>query len=465
MRVGSWVLLLLWALPAGGQPRDYVTVHTTPAHLRVYQLEESGWHFKGLSNGAPMKLFLGHGREVFLRFEYRSPDPLRAWLNPLLGPASPPLQPQYDAPTLEKLRASGWVVYTRVEGPALTHHVQLGAFDRYLEATAGAGTTLLFGLVGLLLVALWWRGRPRSVAWPAPPAFEAARAADYQPTEVLPALPWELSPGDCVLGYRIEARLGEGAFAVVYRVRRESDGERLAMKILRDTATLDFSTRERFQREMQAMNRLRHRSIPYLAEVGDYGRVPFLVMEYVEGQSLRERIQAGDLSYRARLEALRDLAAALRFAHQHDILHRDVKPENALYRRDGSVCLSDFGLARGLENSNLTMEGSVLGTPGYLAPEVIRGEPASPKSDQYSLGCLAFELLSGRLPYPGSGPMEQLVGHLQHPVPLLQSVGKFPNWINETVRRMMDKNPEKRFPSMQEVEELFERMLASTQAR
>ena len=158
---------------------------------------------------------------------------------------------------------------------------------------------------------------------------------------------------------------------------------------------------------------------------------------------------------------MRDLAAALSFAHRHGILHRDVKPENVIVRPQGGTCLTDFGLARADDSAELTVEGTVMGTPAYLPPEILQGQSPTALSDQYSFACVSYELLTGQPPFPGDKPLEVMMAHLNQPIPELRAQGTYPQWIADLLQRMMQKDPSKRYAGMDVVEQLIQRMLTS----
>lgn len=221
--------------------------------------------------------------------------------------------------------------------------------------------------------------------------------------------PWDVPLGDYIDGYKVQRRLGEGVSGVVYRVTSPG-GEHLALKLLK----INEELRPRWRREMVALLSLRHDNIPYLADFGEYRGMPYLCLELVEGRSLCQ--MPGDLNL------LRQLVDVLRYAHSQGILHRDLKPGNVMVTPDGTVKLSDFGLARAQDSTTLTAEGTLIGTPSYTAPEIFSGAAASPASDLYSLGCLAFEMLTGQPPFRGESPLALAVQHLHQPAPALSAL-------------------------------------------
>jgi serine/threonine protein kinase len=198
--------------------------------------------------------------------------------------------------------------------------------------------------------------------------------------------------------YELEEKLGEGAVGVVYR-GRSPDGRVVAIKALSPALGGDDEFRARFAREARVAQEVRHR---HLVDVVGHGEVegrPYLVLEYVPGGSLADRLRRGALGVDELVELVADVAAGLDALHRHELVHRDVKPSNIMLRGDGSAALTDFGLAKGAAYTVLSRPGQVLGTLDYLAPELVRGEPATPASDIYALGCVAFECLAGKPPF------------------------------------------------------------------
>lgn len=220
-----------------------------------------------------------------------------------------------------------------------------------------------------------------------------------------------LHPGDRVGPYRLVAPLGEGGMGIVFRADRSTGGV-AALKVLRRELSGDETFRRRFEREGRIAAQLDH---PHLVEVVDAGEAEglhYLASRFVEGETLADRLERDGplpLPDLARLAA--ELATGLDTLHEAGLVHRDVKPSNVMLGPDGAA-LTDFGLARGIADSVLTAPGRVVGTLDYLAPEVIRGQPAGPPADIYALGCLLYECVCSRPPF-GSRPFaEAAVAHL-----------------------------------------------------
>ncbi len=222
--------------------------------------------------------------------------------------------------------------------------------------------------------------------------------------------PWELAVGERVGGFEVLEAVGEGATSRVYRAR-DGQGQLVALKLLKSTAS------PRFQREMEVLRCLSHPQIPRLLGCGELRGLPFLALEWKEGQPLSGLVMP--LASAEAVGLVLELWHILRAAHEQGVVHRDVKPGNVLIDSRGSVCLTDFGLSRSQDCLTVTGEGALLGTPAYLAPELLSGQPASAGSDLYALGCLAYELLTGRLPFRGESQLALAVQHLHAQPPSL----------------------------------------------
>lgn len=213
--------------------------------------------------------------------------------------------------------------------------------------------------------------------------------------------------------YVLEAELGHGSMGTVYRAVRD-DGAVVALKVAAPALAADATYRRRFEREGQIAASFSHPHIAEVIEAGEVDSRPFLASRLVDGPTLAQRIDGGGpLADAEVVRIVAQVAAALDALHERDLVHRDVKPANVLLERDGNAALADFGLARGAADTVLTQTGRVSGTVDYLAPEVIRGEPATPLSDIYALGCLAYECLSGEPPFAERSVAEAILAHLE----------------------------------------------------
>ncbi|MFI1523893.1 serine/threonine-protein kinase [Kitasatospora cineracea] len=271
---------------------------------------------------------------------------------------------------------------------------------------------------------------------------------------------------DQLLGgrYRLVRQLGEGGMGQVWQAQDETLGRNVAVKVVSQLAgggSLGDEARARFLREARITAQLQHPNIVTIHDLGETGagneRVPFLVMELVRGEGLDAVLRRGvvTLADAARWGAL--ISDALAEAHAAGIMHRDIKPSNILITPSGGVKVLDFGIARAADPyataDRLTQTGFIVGTPPYMAPEQARGFP-EPGSDLYALGCLLFELITGRLPFQAPDTMGYLSAHLAQEPPTPSSVSTgIPSAWDDLVLRLLAKNPERRYPNATELSE------------
>src|ERR671927_1481051 len=224
--------------------------------------------------------------------------------------------------------------------------------------------------------------------------------------------------------YRSPKRIARGGMGEIYRATDSTLGRAVAVKVLAERYARDEAIRTRFTREALAAARLSGEpNIVTIFDVGEHAERPFIVMEYLSGGSLEDRVRRdGAQSPAQALEWLEQAARALDAAHAHGVVHRDVKPANLLLDRNDDIHVADFGIASAAGLDSLTMTGTVLGTAGYLSPEQARGERATDASDRYSLGIVAFELLTGKRPFAADSPTAEAAAHVNAPVP---SVSRF----------------------------------------
>ncbi len=232
--------------------------------------------------------------------------------------------------------------------------------------------------------------------------------------------------------YIINKKLGEGGMADVYLAQDSFLNREVAIKILRGKLSLDPVQLLRFQREANAASRLNHPNIVEIYDVGEDEGQHYIVMEYIQGKSLKELIsQRGAMDQQEAIQIMDQLLCAIIEAHKNNIIHRDIKPQNILVKDDGTVKIADFGIATVSDAVQLTQTDSVLGSVHYLAPELARGENASFQSDIYALGITLYELLTGQVPYTGDAPVQIAMKHMREELP---SVRKF----NPTVPQAME---------------------------
>lgn len=267
--------------------------------------------------------------------------------------------------------------------------------------------------------------------------------------------------------YHIVERIAAGGMGEVFRARDAVLSREVAIKVLHRSLASDQAFVERFRREARAAATLNHPNIVAVYDWGAVDGIYFMVMEYVHGRSVRELLNAsGRLAPAQAAEIVRQALLALEHAHARGIVHRDLKPENILVTPEGLVKLTDLGLARAFADGRTTRAGVVSGTVQYLAPEQIRGEPADPRSDLYSLGILTFELLTGRLPFTGETPMaiayQHLSGRVPRPSSLVPEVGpELDGFVASATDRDRELRPESARVMRRDLESIAERLPVS----
>lgn len=255
--------------------------------------------------------------------------------------------------------------------------------------------------------------------------------------------------------YQIESLLGRGGMATVYRAHDTALNRSVAIKVLDPNLTIDPRSVERFRREAVTSANLEHPSIVRVYDVQQEGNLHYIAMRYVSGTTLRDILRDnGPLPLDAITNIIRPVAAALHYAHRNGVIHRDVKPGNILVEPDGTVLLTDFGIARAADQaqSGLTATGQVMGTADYLAPEQISGKPAEARSDIYSLGVVLYELLTGVTPFSGETTASILYRQVHDSPAALRSINpRLPVELQPIVDRALAKNPALRYGDPMEI--------------
>lgn len=268
-----------------------------------------------------------------------------------------------------------------------------------------------------------------------------------------------LAAGTRLAHYEVLDFLAEGAMGEIYVARDLGLDRDVALKVLRPDVAEDERVIERFTREARAAARVNHPNLTHIYFVGNQGDVRFFVMELIPGQNLAEYVrEQGPLDLESAVDVIVQIAEGMAAAHAAGVIHRDLKPGNVLRRPDGFVKITDFGLARAFDaDGDMATSGLLLGTPYYMSPEQSRGQPVDPRSDVYTLGILAFHLLTGRPPFLGPTMTDILNDQQQTPLPRLRDLREgLTEALEEAVAWCCEKDPERRPQSMQVVAELFE---------
>jgi beta-lactam-binding protein with PASTA domain len=268
--------------------------------------------------------------------------------------------------------------------------------------------------------------------------------------------------------YELGETLGYGGMSEVHRGRDVRLGREVAVKVLRADLARDPQFQERFRREAQNAAALNHPAIVAVYDTGEtkteYGPLPYIVMEYVDGRTLRDIVKTqGPLSGKRAMEIMADVSAALDFSHRHGIVHRDVKPANVMITRTGAVKVMDFGIARAVADgqASVTQTAAVIGTAQYLSPEQARGETVDARSDVYAAGCVLFELLTGEPPFTGDSPVAVAYQHVREdPKPPSSLNPQVTPALDAIVLKALSKNPANRYQSAAEMRADLVRVLS-----
>lgn len=258
--------------------------------------------------------------------------------------------------------------------------------------------------------------------------------------------------------YRIEGRIGSGGMATVYLAEQPSIGRKVAVKVLPAIFMNDPTFLERFKREVQVIARLQHPRIVPVYDYGEHDSLPYIVMAYLDGGTLRDHIRDdGPLELTAIIRLTRQIAEGLDHAHKQGIIHRDFKPGNVLLDKSGNAYLADFGIAKISESASQLTGSGLVGTPAYMAPEMIDRAEASPSVDIYALGATVYEMLTGNQPFYGETPLRVMMAHAQDQIPDVRAaMPDLPPAMTHVINRALAKRPEMRYQTSFELVEALE---------
>jgi serine/threonine protein kinase len=273
--------------------------------------------------------------------------------------------------------------------------------------------------------------------------------------------------GDNIGPYRILEELGQGSMATVFKAYHAAQDRYIALKVLHPAFKEDPNFLERFEREARLVSRLEHPNIVPFYDSAEYEGYPYLVMKFIEGETLKARLKNGLLKDTDILTIARSVGAALTYAHKKGILHRDVKPSNVLLSTDGEVYLADFGLARLVATSDSTLSAELLiGTPQYISPEQASGvKDLDARTDVYSFGIMLYQMTVGRVPFDAEIPYAIVLDHIYKPLPLPREIKPSLSKKMETVLvKALAKERDERYPDADSLARAFETALAISPA-
>ncbi len=278
------------------------------------------------------------------------------------------------------------------------------------------------------------------------PSSETAQSLDEAGVAKLTRLLREATAGE----YEIEREIGRGGMGVVYTAIETQLRRQVAIKVLPPSLTFGEGAIERFQREARTAAHLEHPNVIPVHRVSSGTELMWYSMKYIEGHTLETELrEKGPLELDRTIEILDQVADALDYAHEHDVINRDIKPGNIMFDSRGNVIVADFGIAKELQEGYLTASGSLLGTPYYMSPEQYMGTEITGAADQYSVAVLAFQMLAGRLPFEATTPYDLLNKHVSQPPPSLEELRPgLPAHAYGAIERGLAKKRDQRFPSV-----------------
>jgi len=261
--------------------------------------------------------------------------------------------------------------------------------------------------------------------------------------------------------YEITGTLGEGGMAIVYQAKDIITDKDVAIKIIREETLKNPLNLTRFEREARAAASLKHQNIVQVSNLGAFQNRPYMVTELVKGKTLRDALNLrGKFSFLEACDIMYQLCSAVYYAHQHGVIHRDIKPQNVFITADGLIKLGDFGIATFQNSSHVTRSDVVVGSVHYMAPEISEGNPASPQSDIYSLGITFFELVTGRVPFDDESAVTVALKHIKDKFPSVRKFNpKCPIIIEKIIYKACAKSPYDRYKSAVDMRRDIERIL------
>lgn len=261
--------------------------------------------------------------------------------------------------------------------------------------------------------------------------------------------------------YKIKSILGEGGMAIVYQAEDLIAKKDVAIKIIKEDTMKNPVNLTRFEREARAAASLNHQNIVKVINLGTAEGRPYMVTELIKGQTLREVLNVrGKFSVLEACDIMYQLCSAVLNAHQHSVIHRDIKPQNVYMTSDSTVKLGDFGIATFQNASRVTRSEVVVGSVHYLAPEISQGNPATPQSDIYALGITFYELLTGKVPFDDESPVTVALMHIKDRMPSVRKINpKVPLIVEKIVNKATEKNPVNRYKSCFDMRKDIDRIL------
>lgn len=263
--------------------------------------------------------------------------------------------------------------------------------------------------------------------------------------------------------YKIVSLLGEGGMALVYKANDLITSKDVALKIMRPETAIDKTNLSRFEREARAAASLNHQNIVRVNNLGTYKGYPYMVNELITGQTLRQILDIrGKFSIIESLDIMEQLCRAISYAHQHGVIHRDIKPQNIFLASDGTIKLADFGIATFQNANHVTRSEIVIGSVHYMAPEISQGHPASERSDIYSMGITFFELITGKVPFDSQSAVTVALMHIKDKFPSIKKFNnKTPQCVEEIILKAVNKDPIDRYNSAEEMRSAINNILSN----